>query len=89
MKIISAAGVPDLPAILDANGGLGDPSRRTARDEGMEQRPKLELTGSRLFTAWLAQARASLAFTTYQAGKLFLIGLKSDGRLSTYCPISR
>ena len=39
----------------------------------MEQRAKLELTGSRLFTAWLAQARASLAFATYQAGKLFLI----------------
>jgi hypothetical protein len=31
----------------------------------MEQRPKLELTGSRLFTAWLAHARASVAFTTY------------------------
>jgi hypothetical protein len=50
----------------------------------MEQRPKLELTGSRLFTAWLAQGRASLAFTTYQAGKLFRIGLKPDGRLSIF-----
>jgi uncharacterized protein (TIGR03032 family) len=45
---------------------------------------KLELTGSRLFTAWLAQARASLAFTTYQAGKLFLIGMRPDGRLSVF-----
>ena len=43
-----------------------------------------ELTGSRLFTAWLAEQRASLAFTTYQAGKLFLIGLKPDGRLSIF-----
>jgi len=50
----------------------------------MEQRPKLELVGSRLFTAWLAEARASLAFTTYQAGKLFLIGLRPDGRLSIF-----
>ena len=50
----------------------------------MEQRPKLELVGSRLFTAWLAQAGASLAFTTYQAGKLFLVGLKPDGRLSIF-----
>jgi uncharacterized protein (TIGR03032 family) len=50
----------------------------------MEQRPNLELTGSRLFTAWLAGARASLAFTTYQAGKLFLIGLRPDGRLSIF-----
>ena len=49
-----------------------------------DERPKLELTGSRLFTAWLAQRQASLAFTTYQAGKLFLIGLKPDGRLSIF-----
>ena len=44
-------------------------------------KPRLELTGSRLLTAWLASAKASLAFTTYQAGKLFLIGMKPDGRL--------
>src|SRR5262245_52073196 len=50
----------------------------------MNDRPKLELTGSRLFTAWLAHARASLAFTTYQAGKLFLIGLRPDGRLAIF-----
>jgi uncharacterized protein (TIGR03032 family) len=50
----------------------------------LENRTRLELTGSRLFTAWLASARASLAFTTYQAGKLFLIGLRPDGRLSIF-----
>jgi uncharacterized protein (TIGR03032 family) len=50
----------------------------------MADQPRLELTGSRLFTAWLAGARASLAFTTYQAGKLFLIGIKPDGRLSIF-----
>jgi uncharacterized protein (TIGR03032 family) len=50
----------------------------------MTERPHLALTGSRLFTAWLGQAKASLAFTTYQAGKLFLIGLKPDGRLSIF-----
>ena len=46
--------------------------------------PKLEINGSRLFTAWLAGQKASLAFTTYQAGKLFLIGLKPDGGLSVF-----
>lgn len=46
--------------------------------------PKLELTGSRLFTSWLAEAGLSLAFTTYQAGKVFLIGLRPDGRLSVF-----
>ena len=46
--------------------------------------PSLKINGSRLFTAWLAGQKASLAFTTYQAGKLFLIGLKPDGGLSVF-----
>ncbi len=46
--------------------------------------PSLKINGSRLFTDWLAGQKASLAFTTYQAGKLFLIGLKPDGGLSVF-----
>ena len=46
--------------------------------------PKLELIGSRQFTAWLAEQRISLAFTTDQAGKLFLIGLQPNGLLSAF-----
>src|SRR5207253_2284089 len=46
--------------------------------------PALELFGSRQFTAWLAEQRVSLAFSTYQTGKLFLIGLQPDGRLSIF-----
>jgi len=46
--------------------------------------PSLKISGSHLFTAWLAGQKASLAFTTYQAGKLFLIGLKPDGGLSVF-----
>ncbi len=45
---------------------------------------RLELLPSRQFPAWLAEHRISLAFTTYQAGKLFLIGLRPDGRLSVF-----
>ena len=45
---------------------------------------KFALTSSRHFPEWLARAKASLAFTTYQAGKLFLIGLKRDGRLAVF-----
>ena len=41
--------------------------------------PKFELTGSRQFPEWLAEQRLSLAFTTYQSGKLFLIGLSRTG----------
>ncbi|MEO1392648.1 MAG: TIGR03032 family protein [Cyanobacteria bacterium J06634_5] len=45
---------------------------------------KLELMGSRQFPDWLAEQQVSLAFTTYQTGKLFFIGLQPDGRLSVF-----
>ncbi len=48
------------------------------------EEPKLALTGSRLFPAWLAQQKASLAFTTYQAGKVFFVGTNPDGALSIF-----
>ena len=46
--------------------------------------PKLEMMPSRQFPDWLAEQRTSLAFTTYQAGKVFLIGLRERGRLSVF-----
>ncbi len=46
--------------------------------------PQLELAGSRQFASWLREQHLSLAFTTYQSGKLFLIGLKPDGALSVF-----
>ena len=46
--------------------------------------PSLEITGSRLFIEWLHQQRLSLAFTTYQSNRLFLIGIKGNGRLSAF-----
>ncbi|MFN9090136.1 MAG: TIGR03032 family protein [Alphaproteobacteria bacterium] len=46
--------------------------------------PAFALTASRGFTDWLAAAGGALAFTTYQAGKLFLLGLKPDGSLSVF-----
>ena len=42
---------------------------------------KFVLTSSRSFCEWLAASRSSIAFTTYQAGKTFLLGVM-DGRLS-------
>jgi uncharacterized protein (TIGR03032 family) len=45
---------------------------------------KFALTSSRHFARWLASTDRSIAFTTYQAGKLFLIGVKPDGRLSIF-----
>ena len=49
-----------------------------------EDRPGLEIPESWFFTAWLACQRASLAFTTYQADKLFLIArARTAGRRSS------
>ncbi|WP_417514856.1 TIGR03032 family protein [Minwuia sp.] len=53
-------------------------------DASAETREKLLLTPSRQFPDWLAEQNISLSFSTYQAGKLFLIGLQQDGRLSIF-----
>ena len=44
----------------------------------------LEIMGSRQFNSWLREQKISLAFTTYQAGKIFLIGLHPLGHLSIF-----
>ncbi|MBF0627395.1 MAG: TIGR03032 family protein [Magnetococcales bacterium] len=46
--------------------------------------PTLRIDGSRLFAHWLEQERVSLAFTTYQASKIFFIGLKPDGGMAVF-----
>ena len=46
---------------------------------------QLEINSSRQFAAWLFEQNASLAFTTYRAGKLFLIGIHpTEGKLSIF-----
>jgi uncharacterized protein (TIGR03032 family) len=42
----------------------------------------LEVTTSEGFAQWLAAQGASIALTTYQGGKLIMVGLNSAGRLS-------
>ncbi|MEN8723893.1 MAG: TIGR03032 family protein [Alphaproteobacteria bacterium] len=54
-----------------------------ATDDAVKQ-PAFELTSSRQFTSWLVESGGSLAFTTYQAGKILLLGTKSDGSLSIF-----
>jgi hypothetical protein len=46
--------------------------------------PWLQVLSSRDFPAWLAEKRLSLAFSTYQAGKLLFLGLQPDGRLAVF-----
>jgi uncharacterized protein (TIGR03032 family) len=63
--------------VIEDHSGTAVSGKTTAK-------PTFKLTASRQFTSWLAEQRASVAFTTYQAGKLFLIGLKPDGGLSVF-----
>ncbi|MBM4067488.1 MAG: TIGR03032 family protein [Planctomycetes bacterium] len=44
----------------------------------------IQVLGSRDLPAWLAERDVSLAFTTYQTGKIFLIGRKPDGSLAAF-----
>ncbi len=46
--------------------------------------PQLEVLSSRGLPGWLAARQLSLAVTTYQAGKLLLLGVQADGRLSVF-----
>jgi len=46
--------------------------------------PWVEVTGSPRLATWLAELQVSLAFTTYQTGKLFLLGRHPEGRLAVF-----
>jgi uncharacterized protein (TIGR03032 family) len=47
--------------------------------------PAFEITTSRQFPSWLAETGSSLALTTYQSGKVMLIGSNAQtGRLSVF-----
>lgn len=46
--------------------------------------PMLEINTSRQFSSWLAEQHLSIAFTTYQIGKVYFIGLKPDNTLSVF-----
>ncbi len=43
--------------------------------------PSLELSTSRLLGTWLASHPCSLVFTTYQVGKVFMVGLDAQGKI--------
>ena len=55
------------------------PDDQTGADDSAKS---VELIASRHFASWMAGQGISLAFTTYQASKLFLIGLTQEGEIS-------
>lgn len=68
---------------MRTSGASGNPA--AGAEQGQQEKPRLSFSGSRGFPQWLASTGGSLAFTTYQANKLFLIGVNQQtGRLSMY-----
>jgi uncharacterized protein (TIGR03032 family) len=65
----------------DSGVEIAGPGPASVPDEAAAGQPKLSIDASRQFTSWLVEHRLSLAFTTYQYGKLFFIGVRPDGRL--------
>lgn len=60
------------------------PQTTTAAASAPTGETGFEITTSRQFPEWLAEQKISLAFTTYQTGKLFLLGLQPGGKLSLF-----
>lgn len=53
-------------------------------DVSADPTPVFALSTSRGFIAWLSSVGGSLAFTTYQGGKVFFLGAKPDGALAVF-----
>ncbi len=58
----------------------GTPSNRPTTTSA----PSFSIETSPQFSSWLLAQHISLAFTTYQAGKLFFVGSQSSGRIGIF-----
>jgi len=75
---------PNVPAQSAPAAGPGQPGQQGQPGQPGQEQPRFELSGSRQAFNWLAEQNASIAFTTYQAGKVFFIGLQPDGKVSIF-----
>lgn len=65
--------------------GRQGPGKQGPGKQGQKpEPPRFETSASRNFMGWMRDQGASLAFTTYQAGMLFLLGMQPNGRLSVH-----
>ena len=68
------------PSAKRANGSNGI----SEQAQGPGTPPQLELMGSRNLVKWMYDNTVSFAFTTYQGGKVFFIGVNPSGKLSVF-----
>lgn len=65
-----------------SDGRQGDGGAASGMSAGPQAGQETEISCSRGFADWLLANRCSIAFTSYQTGELFLVGVLGDGRLS-------
>lgn len=63
------------------NGCMAENPPTTRASQG---RANFSVQASRQFVSWLATQQTSIAFTTYQGGKLFFLGLGDEGGISGF-----
>ena len=73
---------PAPQAAQPADGAAAAPAAPAAAPAKAADAPKTRISVSRGLPAWLKSHRASLAFTSYQTGQLFLVGLLPNGSVS-------
>lgn len=78
--------MPETPAASDAAKTVApEASDKGAPPKTADKKPaggKTNISVSRGFADWLRQHRTSLAFTSYQTGQLFLVGVLPNGTVS-------
>lgn len=76
------------PAAKTASKTKADAKKTAAKNKGKDkgtstnEAPALSLTGSQYLVPWLAGQGVSLAFTSAQTSKMFLVGPTAEGELS-------
>jgi len=71
-------------AVRAVAGSRSDGAPREGEASDAAARKQLSFSASRQFPDWLQEQRASLVFTTYQAGRVFFAGTREGGRLSLF-----
>jgi uncharacterized protein (TIGR03032 family) len=89
-KTPDAAPQPEISSVSSASAGVSVSAPTTAEGgqpqphpgQPGQQQPQTKMSVSRGFANWMSLQRCSIAFTSYQTGKLFLVGLTPEKKVS-------